>query len=106
MSIQVFQRGETVPIWAENRNWAGVLTDPTAGIKITLYKPDGVLAKDYDDTDITDKPMTKDADGKYVFYYKSATANPIGWWRYFCKAVDGTGDAAKTVISYGSFELK
>lgn len=116
MTTQIFQRPETIPIWAENKNWAGVLTDPLpAGIKITLYKPDGTLAKDYDDTDIDDKPMGKEIiprEGIYVFYYSSKAKgdppvdDPIGWWHYFCKAVDGTGDAAKTVITYGGFELQ
>ena len=107
----VFQRPETVPIFAENCNWLRVFIDPTAGIKITIYKPDGTLAKDYDDTDIDDKPMTKDAVGKYVFYYSSKPKgtppvdDPTGWWRYSCKAVDGTGDAAKTVITNGGFSL-
>ena len=112
MKIQVFQRGETVPIWAEDKNWAGVLIDPSAGIKVTLYqakKKDGdpdVYAKDYNDTDINDKLMTWDAVGKYVFYYKSDIADPVGWWRYFCKAVDGTGDTARTVITHGGFKLQ
>ena len=177
MTTQVFQRGESVPCWAENRKWDGTLTNPTQGIKITLKDPDGVLAKDVDGTDIDDEPMDKETtprDGIYVFYYNSkavttlastitATATSItvatgegvklpaanffieidneilkctsrtddvltatrgqkgttaaahssgvsvwrmrGWWHYFCKAVDGSGDTARTVITHGSFKL-
>ncbi|MBA7577598.1 hypothetical protein ES708_19451 [subsurface metagenome] len=107
MTTQVFQRGETVPIWAETRNPAGELFNPTpAGIKVTLKKPDGTLAKDYDESDIDGKPMSQTSIGKFVFYYKSAAADPPSWWHYWCEAVDGTSDAAKTVITHGSFELK
>jgi len=175
MTIQVFQRGESVPCWAEDRNWAGSLIDPTQGIKITLKDPDGAIAKDVDEADIDDKVMENPEQGKYVFYYNSkavttlastitATATSItvatgegallpasdffieigneilkcssrtddvltvtrgqksttaaahssgdsvwrirGWWHYFCKAVDGSGDTARTVITHGGFELK
>lgn len=81
MTIQVFQRGETVPTWAEDRNWLGVLIKPTAGIKVTIKDPDGVLAKDYDETDIDDKAMTLDPDEvakyKYVFYYNSKAVTTL-----------------------------
>jgi hypothetical protein len=175
MTTQIFDRGESVPIWAENKNWAGTLTDPTGGIKVTLKDRGGVLAKDYDGSDIDDKAMTKDDVGKYVFYYNSKAATTLasgitvtatsitaatgeglklpasdfyieiddeilkcttrtvdvltvvrgqkgtiatahssgasvwrlrGGWSYFCKAIDGSGDTTKTVITYGSFELK
>lgn len=74
MTTEVFQRGESVPIWAENRKWDGTLTDPTQGVKITLKDPDGVLAKDATGADIDDKVMGKETtprDGIYVFYYDS-----------------------------------
>ena len=174
-TTEVFQRGETVPIWAETKDATGDYFNPTpAGIKVTLKDPDGVLAKDYDETDIDDKPMAQTSAGKYVFYYNSEAVTTLastitatdtsitvatgegallpasdffieidkeilkcssrtddvltvtrgqkgttaaahssgvnvwrtrGWWPYFCKAVDGTGDAAKTVITHGSFKL-
>lgn len=110
MTVEVFQRGESVPCWAENKNWAGSHFNPTQGIKITLYKPDGTLAQDQAEppVDIDDTAMGKETtprDGIYVFYYSSATDDPVGWWHYFCKAVDGSGDDAKTVITHGSFKL-
>lgn len=77
MNTQVFQRGETVPCWAENKNWAGVLTNPTAGIKITLFDPDGVLAKAVDATDIDDTAMAISVQGKYVFYYNSKAVTTL-----------------------------
>lgn len=177
MTTQVFQRGESVPCWAENRNWAGTPINPTGGIKITLKDPDGVLGINVDDADIDDTVMSKETtprDGIYVFYYNSkaattlastitATATSItvatgegallpasnffieidneilkcfsrtadvltvtrgqkgttaaahssgvsvwrmrGWWHYSCKAVDGAGAEARTVITHGSFKL-
>ena len=174
-TVQVFQRGETVPIWAETKNAAGEFFNPTpAGIKVTLRDPDGAMAKDVDESDIDDKAMAQAATGKFVFYYNSkavttlastitATATSLtvatgegallpasdffiqldkeilkcssrtddvltvtrhqkgttptahnsgthiwrlrGWWHYFSKAVDGTGDGAKTVITHGSFKI-
>ena len=174
-TVQVFQRGETVPIWAETKNTAGEFFNPTpAGIKVTLKDPDGAIAKDVDESDIDDKAMAQAATGKFVFYYNSKAVTTLastitatdtsitvatgegallpasnffyqinkeilfcssrtadvltsirgqkgtvpaahssgaslwrlkGWWHYFSKAVDGTGDGAKTVITHGSFEI-
>jgi len=107
ISTRAFQRKETVPIWSETKNPAGELFNPTpGGIKITLKEPDGTLAKDASEDDIEDEPMTQTDIGKFVYYYKSSTTDPVGWWRYSCKAVDGTGDAAKTVITRGGFALE
>jgi len=77
MTTQVFQRGETVPIWTEDRNWAGELIDPTAGIKVTLRDPDGAIAKEADETEISDLAMDKDEKGKYVFYYDSKAVTTL-----------------------------
>ncbi|MBA7473844.1 hypothetical protein ES707_09189 [subsurface metagenome] len=174
-TTEVFQRGETVPIWAETKNAIGEHFNPTpAGIKVTLRDPERVLAKDYDGTDIDNKTMAQTSTGKYVFYYNSEAVTTLastitaiatsitvatgegallpasdffieidkeilkcssrtddvltvtrgqkstkaadhssgvsvwrlrGWWHYYCKAVDGTEDAAKTVITHGSFKL-
>lgn len=102
----VYQRGETIPIWAENRDWAGTLTNPSEGVTITLYEPDGTLAKDKAEppVDIDDVAMGKETPpvtGRYVYYYEAASDDPQGWWHYFCKATDGT----KIVITHGSFKL-
>jgi len=71
-TTNVFQRGETVPIWAETRSAAGELFNPTpAGIKVTLKDPDGAIAKDADGVDIEDTAMTQTSVGKFVFYYNS-----------------------------------
>lgn len=77
MTTQVFHRGETVPIWGEDRNWAGTLIDPTAGIKVTLKDPDGAIAKEADETEISDLAMDKDEKGKYVFYYDSKAVTTL-----------------------------
>ncbi len=112
MTTQVWQKGETIPIWAEVRNSAG-LYNPTGGVKITIKKPDGTAAKDAEGADITDKAMGKTTppeDGKYVYYYDSRAKgeppvdDPSGWWHYFCEAIDGAGEARIT-ITYGSFRI-
>ncbi len=76
-NTQVYQRGEVVPIWAENRNSAGDLADPSAGIKVTLRDPDDVLAEEVDGDDIDEVAMTKSATGKYVYYYYSDAPTTI-----------------------------
>lgn len=107
MVTRNFQRSETVPIWSETENPAGELFNPTpGGIKVTLKKPDGTLAKDADENDIDDTAMVQADIGKFVYYYKSNATDPVGWWRYFCKAVDGTGDGEKRVITHGGFALE
>lgn len=177
MTTEVFQRGETVPVWAENTKWDGTMVNPSQGIKITIRDPDGVLAKYVDNSDIEDKAMGKDTppvDGEYVFFYSSeapttlqsdVTASDLsvtvatgegdslpesdfyieidheiikcnrtddvltvvrgqkgtaaeahsagakvhrrrGWWTFFCKAVDGSGDTARTTITEGGFTLR
>lgn len=104
--IQVFQKGEEVGIYWEIQNWLDVYVDPSQGPKITIWKPDNTLTKDYDNTDLENKPMTKDAVGKYSFPYISKTTDPIGWWTVLCVATDGTGATAKIRREFGSFELK
>jgi len=114
MNTQVFQRGDTVPIWAENRTNAGVLANPSAGIIVTLKKPDGTIAIEPDvaETKIQDLAMTlPDVDGKYVYHFDSrakgtpAVDEPTGWWHYFCTAIDGTDPDERVRISHGSFKL-
>lgn len=100
MTVKTYQRGETISIWAENRTWAGVLTSPDTGVKITLTDPDGVLAND--GTDIEDRAMAESETGKYVFYYTAASDDPLGWWRARCVAQDGT----KYVVTDGGFRLE
>jgi hypothetical protein len=43
MATEVFQRPETIPIWAETKTWAGVYDNPNQGIQITITDPDGVV---------------------------------------------------------------
>ncbi len=77
-TTQVFQRGETVPIWSETRNPAGELFNPTpGGIKVTLRDPDGALAKDVEGTDIDNTAMVQSSTGKFVFYYNSKAVTTL-----------------------------
>jgi len=99
MTTEVYQRPETVPIHCEDKNWQGTYIDPSHGITIDIFKPDGTKVVD-------GQNMEKVATGKYVYYHNTSTDDPAGWYSYSCKAVDGSGDTARTVIVNGSFELK
>jgi len=104
MNINVFQAGDTVGIWAFIKNWAGVYVDPDNGVKlISLIDPDGTPI-------LENKAMAHDTDnpetGKFVYYYNSQDDDVKGQWTHRCKSQDGTGDEAKYVNKYGSFELK
>jgi hypothetical protein len=96
--IQIFHRGEVVPIWCEVKNWLGVYINPSQGAKVTIYKPDGTIK-------VEDAAMDPVADGIYVYYYYSAIADPDDWWRYICVPTDGTGGTTKKVFVNGSFKL-
>lgn len=77
-TTEVFQRGETVPLWAETKNAAGVHFNPTpGGIKVTLRDPDGVLAKDVEGTDIDNTAMVQSSTGKFVYYYNSKAVTTL-----------------------------
>lgn len=95
---RVFQRGETVPIYSDVKDWDGNYITPTS-IKITIYKPDETKAVD-------GIAMTEIVKGQYVHYYNTETTNPVGWYRTQVVEVDGTGDTAKTTIKLGGFELQ
>lgn len=98
MSINTFQRGETIGLWSYVRNWLGVYSTPDNGVKITLTNPKGVVKVDA-------QPMTESAAGKFVYYYLSQADDEPGYWYYECKSQDGTGGDAKYTITRGSFRL-
>jgi len=104
MRTTTFQRGETVPCWAVVKDKDKELVDPSQGVIITLTEPDGTIAKDGED-DIEDIAMTKSETGKYVYYYDSATDDPVKHWNFYCKAIDGEGDGERTTITHGGFKL-
>jgi len=103
--IDVFQRGESVPIWVLVRTNAGVYVDPTQGVDVTLSEPDGTIAQDGDSADIEDTAMTRSEEGKYVYYYNSADDDPTKKWNYKCIAIDGEGDGERKTITHGGFRL-
>jgi hypothetical protein len=98
MNIQVFHRGQTVPVYAENRDWEEALQDPTAGVKITVMDNSNTLV-------INDQPMAKITTGLYVYYWNSPSTATIGWYSFQCSAVDGSGGTARTTIQSGAFQL-
>lgn len=100
MSFRKFQRGETIPIWCEIKTWAGVLTSPDQGVKITITDSDGTIQI------AATTSMTEDSAGKFVYYFLPELTDPIGWWRVRCKAQDGLAAEAKYTISDGGFYLE
>lgn len=94
---RVFQRGETVPCYAEVKDWDGEYQTPTS-INIDIYTPSNVLSVD-------GQAMTEIATGRYVYYYNSQLTDSVGWYRIVIVVVDGTGGGAKTTIQQGGFEL-
>lgn len=96
--IQVCHRGETVGLWSYIQDWEGVDTSPDNGVKITLTNPKGIVKVDA-------QAMTEKASGKFVYYYTTPADDETGWWHFFCKSQDGTGDDAKYTKKFGSFKL-
>lgn len=104
--IRRFQRGETIPIWAETKTWAipGVYDSPDQGIEITITDPLGVVQVPV--APATTQAMTESSAGKFVYYFKPEDTDPLGWWRVRCKAQDGLLADAKYTISDGGFYLE
>ena len=98
MSVEVFERGSTIPIWSYNTQ-GGTETSPDQGVKVTLTDPDGTVQVD-------DQAMTEDETGDFVYYYLTDGDSVKGWWNYSCTSQDGTGGSAKYLKRSGSFELK
>ena len=96
---RTFQRPETVPIWAEVKDWDGNYVDPSEGVTLTLYDPK-------DTKKVDGLAMTKSATGKYVYHYASQADDEVGWWRGRGLAQDGAGAGAKITIKVGGFYLQ
>jgi len=96
---QIFHRREVVPIIVTVKNWLGAGVNPSQGVLITIYKPDGTIAVEDEAMD----PLGDD--GEYIYYYYSAIDDPVDWWRYVAVPTDGTGDTTKRVPVDGSFKL-
>jgi len=100
MVTRHWQRGDTVPIWAEIRDPdTNDLTDPSEDVKLSLTDPSGTVKVD-------NQTMTKSAVGKYVYYWTSSASDAIGWYKAKVTVQDGTGAGAKYVIEYGGFILE
>lgn len=97
-TTEVYRRPETVPIWVYTEDWASAVADPSEGIKLTLYDSAEAVK-------VNNLALTRDAAGKYVYYYKLEATDADGLWRYDWTAVDGVGDEAKTQIGSGTFTV-
>lgn len=97
-----WQRGETVPIWAEVKLVStGALHSPSEGVVLYVYDPDGAVL-----STINGEAMDEDSTGMYVFYWNSPADADVGWHRARGKAQDGTGATAKITIENGGFNLQ
>ena len=95
---RIFQRGESVPVWGEVKDWAGTYIDPVS-VKVTITKPDGTAS-------VTAQSMTRSETGRYVYYYDSDAADLLGWWRTMIETVDGSSPNERHTITHGGFELQ
>ena len=97
-----WQRGETVPIWAEVKLVStGALYSPDQGVLIYIYDPDGTVLPG-----VNGEAMTEDGIGMYVYYHNTADDDDTGWYRAKGKAQDGTGGTAKVTIENSGFNLQ
>ena len=94
----VFQCGETVPIRADVKDYLSALINPSNGLTVTLYDPEGTKEVDA-------ATMTCESTGKYVYYYNTTALSVKGTWSYEVKAQDGSGAVAKYTVAKGSFKL-
>jgi len=93
-----WQRGESVPIWAEAKDADGALFDPDQGILLTVT--------DKNDTVVVDaQTMTKSVTGVYYYKWTSESDSVIGWYKCTATAQDGTGANAWITIEHGGFRL-
>ena len=100
METRHWQRGDTVPIWAEIRDPdTDALTDPSEDVKLTLTDPDGTVK-------VNNQTMTQSSTGKYVYYWLSTTDDAIGWYKAKVTVQDGTGTGARYVVEYSGFVLE
>ena len=102
--VRKFQRGETVPIWAEIKTWAGVYDSPDQGVKITITDPDGTVQ--VPEPPAVTQAMTESSTGIFVYYFKPEDTDPLGWWQVRCLGQDGLLTEAKYVIADGGFKLE
>jgi len=94
-----WQRGETVPIWAEVK-----LTSNGA-----LYDPEAIILYLYDEADATivdGEAMVYDSQGMYVYYHQTAIDAILGWYRAKGKVTDGSGETLRVTLENGGFNLQ
>lgn len=99
-NIRVFQRPETVSIYAEVYDTEDNLATPSNGVVVEIYNPNGIA--------ITGSPfvMTPTETGKYAYYWNSKTDSLAGWYKTIFTAQDGSGSGAKYTIQIGGFQLQ
>lgn len=78
-----YNRGETIIISAEVATAAGVLTDPTTSITVSIRDCLKTLMVD-------DVAMLNDGTGLYHYDYTVPANGNLGIWNIWVKAVNGT----------------
>lgn len=106
--VKTHEAGESVMLWAYvTSKSSGAYVDPSAGVTVSLRKPDGNPGIAVNDvTEITDEAMTKDETGKYYYNYRSRSTDPLGEWKFWCVATDGAGDTATITTGRHKFMLQ
>ena len=106
MVVRTHEAGETVVFWAYVKDKdTGEYIDPTQGVKFWLRKPDGSIPLKAA-VPITDVAMTKCVLGKYYFNYTTLDADPLKKWKFWAKAIDGSGAAETRTIVRHVFMLR
>jgi len=92
--MSTFQQGETVVVTAVFTSDAGVETDPSSSITVTI-----------DDSAAAEKvaagEMTKSSTGRYYYRYLLAADAAVGTWNYGVTATSG----AIVTIEEGTFTV-
>lgn len=83
-----FIRGESVEVYAEVRNQAGALVNPTTSIKVTITDAAGdkILLDDPN----YDEAMSTTGQGLFYYHYTLLVTAALGWWTALVVVTDGT----------------
>jgi len=97
-----FQRPETIPIWAEVKDWAGEYATPTS-VKLTVIHKEGTVpVVDNQSMDLADELV----EGIYVYYWTSLADSVLGWYVVTATITDGAGEGTIVTIELGGFNLQ
>ena len=99
MSIEIYEAGATIELWAHVRDWGADPMSPDQGTKITITDAIG-------SEKVTSASMSQSSEGELVYRYNIPTNAAKGSWRYQCKGQDGTGGDTRYTVKSGAFRVK